>query len=152
MPTKLPRYRSTFGRNSRWIDSKDKSRAGDAMANLTVKDSALPQQKPSRPGAQAGLGVAVQGWQWPYWPSAWSSARTRSRICRPFGPPGAARGIEVWHEGRFIERAKPLDAYANCFVRRRRPTQGIQTDTPAAPPVASGPALRELRRDDKENG
>lgn len=57
----------------------------------------------------------------------------------------AARGIEVWHEGRLIERARPLDAYANCFVRRNRPTQGIESDTPAAPPRSPGLALRDLR-------
>ena len=62
----------------------------------------------------------------------------------------AARGIEVWHEGRFIERARPLDAYANCFVRRNRPTQGIEADTPAATPRASGIALRDLRPLGKE--
>lgn len=62
----------------------------------------------------------------------------------------AARGIEVWHEGRLIERARPLDAYANCFVRRNRPTQGIETDTPAATPRASGIALRDLRPLGKE--
>lgn len=66
----------------------------------------------------------------------------------PSVPP--ARGIEVWHEGRFIERARPLDAYANCFVRRNRPTQGIEVDTPAATPRASGIALRDLRPGDKE--
>lgn len=57
----------------------------------------------------------------------------------------ASRGIEVWHEGRFVERARPLDAYANCFVRRNRPTQGIETDTPAAAPRSGGLALRDLR-------
>jgi len=62
----------------------------------------------------------------------------------------AARGIEVWHEGRFVERARPLDAYANCFVRRNRPTQGIETDTPAASPRPTGLALRDLRGDDEE--
>lgn len=61
----------------------------------------------------------------------------------------AARGVEVWHEGRFVERARPLDAYANCFVRRHRPTQGIETDTPARAP-SSGLALRELRPNDEE--
>ena len=67
----------------------------------------------------------------------------------------ASRGIEVWHEGRFVERARPLDAYANCFVRRHRPTQGIETDTPAATPRPTGLALRDLRPgldDDKERG
>jgi transposase InsO family protein len=62
----------------------------------------------------------------------------------------ASRGIEVWHDGRFVERARPLDAYANCFVRRHRPTQGIEPDTPAATPRPAGLALRDLRRDDKE--
>lgn len=62
----------------------------------------------------------------------------------------AARGIEVWHEGRFIERARPLDAYANCFVRRNRPTQGLEVDTPAATPRASRIALRDLRPLGKE--
>jgi transposase InsO family protein len=65
----------------------------------------------------------------------------------------AARGIEVWHDARFVERAQPLDAYANCFVRRHRPTQGIEADTPPPAPRASGLALRDLRRhgpEDKE--
>jgi len=56
----------------------------------------------------------------------------------------ASRGIEVWHDGHLIERAKPLDAYANCFVRRNRPTQGIEADTPAPAPRSPGLALRNL--------
>lgn len=57
----------------------------------------------------------------------------------------ASRGIEVWHEGHFVERARALDAYANCFVRRNRPTQGIEADTPAPAPRSPGLSLRELR-------
>ena len=60
----------------------------------------------------------------------------------PAAPP--ARGVEVWHEGRFVERARLLDAYANCRVRRHRPTQGIEADVPAAQP-RSGLALRDLQ-------
>lgn len=62
----------------------------------------------------------------------------------------AGRGIEVWHEGRLAVCAKPVDAYANCFVRRRRPTQTIEPSEPAAPaapptpPRASTLALRNL--------
>jgi putative transposase len=56
----------------------------------------------------------------------------------------AARGIEVWHDHRFIGRATVLDAYANCFVRRNRPTQSIDPAT-AAPPPRAGLALRNLR-------
>ena len=69
----------------------------------------------------------------------------------PCAPP--ARGIEIWHEERFIERAKVLDAYANCFVRRNRPTLNPDADTPPAAPRSSGLALRDLppiKRKDQE--
>jgi putative transposase len=70
----------------------------------------------------------------------------------PGSPP--ARGVEVWYEAKFVARATLLDAYANCFVRRNRPTQIIDTDTPPAAPRNTGLALRDLRTrtpDDKEN-
>lgn len=56
----------------------------------------------------------------------------------------ASRGIEVWHENRFIARATPLDAYANCFVRRNRPSRTLESDTPAPAPRPSGLSLRSL--------
>lgn len=55
-----------------------------------------------------------------------------------------SRGVEVWHQDRFIERARVLDAYANCFVRRNRPTQIIDPDAPPAAPRNSPLALRNL--------
>jgi len=61
----------------------------------------------------------------------------------PGAPP--ARGVEVWHDEKFVARATPLDAYANCFVRRNRPTQGIEADTPAPAPRPGGLSLRDLR-------
>jgi len=63
----------------------------------------------------------------------------------------ASRGIEVWHDARFVERARPLDAYANCFVRRHRPTQGIEADTPAPAPRSPGLSLRDLRSHDPQD-
>lgn len=54
-----------------------------------------------------------------------------------------SRGVEVWSEGKFIERARVLDAYANCFVRRNHNSKNIQT-TSAAPPRSSGMSLRDL--------
>jgi transposase InsO family protein len=69
----------------------------------------------------------------------------------PGAPP--ARGVEVWFDEKFVGRATPLDAYANCFVRRNRPTRNIDTDTPPAAPRSSGLALRDLsarQSDDKE--
>jgi putative transposase len=60
----------------------------------------------------------------------------------PGAPP--ARGVEVWLDEKFVGRASPLDAYANCFVRRNRPTQNIDADTPPTAPRSSGLALRDL--------
>jgi hypothetical protein len=60
----------------------------------------------------------------------------------PGAPP--ARGVEVWLDEKFVGRATPLDAYANCFVRRNRPTQNIDADMPPTAPRSSGLALREL--------
>ena len=66
----------------------------------------------------------------------------------PSAPP--VRGIEVWHDDKFVSRAAPLDAYANCFVRRHRPTQNIDPATPPAAPRSAGLALRDLRIPDDE--
>jgi len=65
----------------------------------------------------------------------------------------ASRGIEVCHDGRFLARAMPLDAYANCFVRRNRPTHNLDPDAPPAKPRHTALALRDLplsQSEDKE--
>jgi len=50
--------------------------------------------------------------------------------------PGGRRGqpLKVWCKGRFIHEAKPVDAYANCFVKRNRPSQNPQPGAAAAVP------------------
>lgn len=65
----------------------------------------------------------------------------------------ASRGVEVWHKDQFIARATPLDAYANCFVRRNRPSRTLQADSKAPPPRPSGLMLRKLapRKPDGES-
>lgn len=65
----------------------------------------------------------------------------------------ASRGVELWHQGAFVGRATALDAYANCFVRRHRPSQGIDPDAPPAAARPSGLALRDLpaRKSDGES-
>jgi len=60
----------------------------------------------------------------------------------PAAPP--SRGVEVWHQERFIARAMPLDAYANCFVRRNRPARTLEADSKAPAPRPSGITLRKL--------
>jgi putative transposase len=67
----------------------------------------------------------------------------------------ASRGIEVWHNGQFVSRATPLDAYANCFVRRHRPSRNVEPQSPPAATRGPGLALRNLtarKAHDKERG
>lgn len=66
----------------------------------------------------------------------------------PAAPP--ARGVEVWHAGVYIDRAIPVDVYANCFVRRQRPSHTLHPDSPAPAPPRTGLALRHLTDDDPE--
>ena len=61
----------------------------------------------------------------------------------PAAPP--ARGVEVWHDGKFIAHAKPVDAYANCFVRRDRASRNLDAGADAPAP-AQGLALRDLNK------
>ncbi len=62
----------------------------------------------------------------------------------PAAPP--ARGVEVWHDGKFIVHAKPVDAYANCFVRRDRASRNLDAGADAPAP-AQGLALRDLNNE-----
>jgi putative transposase len=60
----------------------------------------------------------------------------------PAAPPG--RGVQIWHDEKCVGRATALDAYANCFVRRHRPSQGIDAHSPAPAPRNTGLVFRDL--------
>lgn len=62
----------------------------------------------------------------------------------PAAPTG--RAIQVWHEGKAIELAKPVQTYANCFVKRHRPSSTLDVDGPASAPPP-GLTLRALDDD-----
>lgn len=52
-----------------------------------------------------------------------------------FDPTRPGRPIEVWHQGRKVGAARPVDAYANCFVKRDHTTKGLHPSrAPEAPP------------------
>ena len=55
--------------------------------------------------------------------------------------PGGRRGqpLKVWCKGRFIHEAKPVDAYANCFVKRNHARKTLEPD---AAPRSPTPGLR----------
>ncbi len=60
----------------------------------------------------------------------------------PSAAPG--RPIQIWHKGRRIQLSKPVDLYANCFVKRHRPSQAPCPGAPAPEPASSPLALRDL--------
>lgn len=59
--------------------------------------------------------------------------------CAPAGRP-----VQVSHQGRFVGPARTVDLYANCFVKRNRPSWTLNPDTPAPEPQPSALALRDL--------
>jgi putative transposase len=63
-----------------------------------------------------------------------------------YDPARARRGVQVVFPGRPVETAKPVDAYANCFVRSNHATKHLTPDTPASQP-APGLPLRQLDED-----
>lgn len=64
-----------------------------------------------------------------------------------YDPARARRGVQVLFPGRAVETAKPVDAYANCFVRRDHATKRLTADTPASQPPPGLP-LRKLDDED----
>lgn len=53
-----------------------------------------------------------------------------------FDPSQVGRPIEVWAAGKKVHTAKVVDLYANCFVKRERPSRTLAPSTEAAPPPA----------------
>jgi transposase InsO family protein len=66
----------------------------------------------------------------------------------PSAPSG--RPIEVCHADNTRQLAKPVDAYANCFVKRHRPSWTLSTEAPAPEPSPSRIALRHLTEADDD--
>ena len=60
----------------------------------------------------------------------------------------ASRGIEIWHQQRFIGRARLVDAYANCFVQRQRPEHSSLTDTNTDASIEPAPSSDSTPRSD----
>ena len=68
-----------------------------------------------------------------------------------FDPTRPERKVEVWHVGRKVGMAKPVDAYANCFVKRDHSSKTLQPEcAPEAPPA--GLRLRDFDGDESKQG
>lgn len=59
------------------------------------------------------------------------AALVGERVTLRFDPGAPEAPVQVVHAGRVIERARRVDLYANCFVKRHRPSGGLEIDQPA---------------------
>jgi len=62
----------------------------------------------------------------------------------------AQRPLQVCHQGRVSGLARVVETYANCFVKRERPSRTLAVEGPAPQPPASALRLRELASDTDE--
>ena len=72
------------------------------------------------------------------------AALVGERVTLRYDPATPGRAIQVWHEHRPLQQARPVDLYANCFVKRHRPDDTLRADQPAPEPPPSALALRRL--------
>ncbi len=80
------------------------------------------------------------------------AALVGEKVTLRFDPAAAPeRPVQVCHQGKRIELAKPVQTYANCFVKRNRPSWTLSTDAPAPEPPPSGLKWRELPDEPEED-
>jgi transposase InsO family protein len=75
------------------------------------------------------------------------AALVGERVTLRYDPATAGRPIQVWHQDKPLQSARPVDLYANCFVKRQRPTDTLSADRPAPEPPPSALALRRLAKE-----
>jgi len=68
------------------------------------------------------------------------------RVTLRYDPSTPGQAIQVWHQDQPLQQAKPVDLYANCFVKRQRPTATLIPDQPPASPSPSTLQLRRLAK------
>jgi transposase InsO family protein len=66
-----------------------------------------------------------------------------------FDPSKKGGLIDIWHNGKKFQSAKPVDAYANCFVKRNHNSRQLEPSSPAKAP-ARGLHLRDFGGNKKE--
>ena len=80
------------------------------------------------------------------------AALVGEKVTLRFDPAAAPeRPVQVCHQGRFVELARPVQTYANCFVKRNRPSRTLDVEGPAPEPPA-GLKLRALPDGHEEPG
>lgn len=59
------------------------------------------------------------------------------RVTLRYDPSRPEAPVQVVHEGRVVERARQVDLYANCFVKRHRRTDALDANHLPEPPTPS---------------
>ena len=72
------------------------------------------------------------------------AALVGERVTLRYDPSSPGKPIQVWHDDKPLQTARPVDLYANCFVKRQRPNDTLSPDRPAPTPPPSTLALRRL--------
>ena len=79
------------------------------------------------------------------------AALVGEKVTLRFDPAAApGRPVQVCHQGQLIELAKPVETYANCFVKRNRPSSTLNVEGPAPQPPP-GLKLRALPDEPEED-
>jgi len=71
------------------------------------------------------------------------AALVGEKVTLRYDPATARRAVQVHHQGQFIATAKPVDLYANCFVKRDRPSWNLTAEGEAPAPTPSGLRLAQ---------
>jgi putative transposase len=71
------------------------------------------------------------------------------RVSLRYDPAQPDAPVQVVHNGQFIEQARQVDLYANCFVKRQRRTGALDPDR-SPEPTPSGLAMTALEHDDND--
>ncbi len=72
------------------------------------------------------------------------AALVGERVTLRYDPSTPGRTIQVWHDHKRLQYARPVDPYANCFVKRQRPGDTLEADRAAPEPPSSALALHRL--------
>jgi hypothetical protein len=71
------------------------------------------------------------------------------RVTLRYDPSQPEASVQVIHNGQYLEQARALDLYANCFVKRHRRTGALDPDQ-SLEPTPSGLSMSALTPDDEE--
>jgi transposase InsO family protein len=72
------------------------------------------------------------------------AALVGERVTLRYDPAAPGAPVQVVHNDQPVQRAQRVDLYANCFVKRERPSANLTPAAPAPEPAPSPLKLREL--------